>query len=128
MPWPPLLPAGGAKATDPDLPLSPLGQQPARGGPACLSSCRAPLQAGPRPVEGLQLGSLSELNLGSARSRGLGGKWLSQGERRRGRGRPKPANLRHPRAFLELRPRLAREPDVPAPHSWAAGSIEAAAP
>lgn len=32
------------------------------------------------------------------------------------------------RAFLELRQRLARDPDVPALHSWAAGSREARAP
>lgn len=34
--------------------------------------------------------------------------------------KPKPANPQHRRAFLELRQRIASEPDVPAPHSWAA--------
>lgn len=33
-----------------------------------------------------------------------------------------------PTALLLLRQRLAREPDVPAPHSWAAGNSEAVVP
>lgn len=48
----------------------------------CLFQCLGPsFRQAPRAMETLQLGSLSEFNLDSKRSRGLGGERLPQGER-----------------------------------------------
>lgn len=122
--WAPGVPqqGPGSRGHGPQTCLSaPSARSPQRAAPACRSSCLGPCyKPGPRAMEGLQLGSLLEFNLDSERSRGRGGKWLSQGERRRGQ--PEPANPRHPRAFLELRQRPAREPDVTAPQGWAAAA------
>lgn len=63
--------------------LAPTHPTAAQGGPGTpLRLFGACCKRSPRAVEGLQLGSLSEFNLDSERSRGLRGKWPPQGERR----------------------------------------------
>lgn len=74
----------------------------------------------------IRLGSLLESNLDSERSRGLMESGCHKGRDAEADGsRLIPGT---PRAFLELKAKLTREPDVPAPHSWAAGSSEATLP